>query len=152
VGVLSSPTLNIGNANLSAPTTVTAAGLVSLGDINLNGQRHQTSDADYLVPVPSPGTITTKLILSGDTLLRVCQRQLHQHRQHWQPCRSPATPGWRMPVTRTSSGALRPAGQQRPAILSCNSGRGGAPAITTNPGVDFGNAGTFNIDTTILAS
>jgi len=98
VGCLSSPTLTSATLISSAPTTVTAAGLVSLGDINLTGSGTKQATLNYLVPVPSPGTITTKLnSFPATTLLGVLPSRRFTSIASTGTLSLTATPGWRMP-------------------------------------------------------
>jgi len=91
-GVLSSPTLNIATLISARRPRVTAAGFVSLGDINLTGSGTKQATLNYLVPVPSPGTITTKLILRA-TRCSSLPAAASPASPALAPCRSPATPG-----------------------------------------------------------
>jgi len=96
------------------------------------------------VPVPSPGTITTKLILSGDTLLEFASGSFTSIAA-LAPCRSPATPRVADAGNTNISGALSLLGSNA-GDFELHSGAAG-PRNHHYPGVDFGNAGTFNIDT-----
>ena len=64
--------VNIGDANLSAPTTVTAASLDNTGAINIAGNRASgtTDDATLSIDGSAPSTWIGSLNISGDAVLK----------------------------------------------------------------------------------
>ncbi len=147
-GTLSNTTtLSIGNPFLSAPTTVAAAGLGSLGNINLTGSATNLATLNF-TGAAAPTTVSTAVRLSGASLLEFASGSFTSIAGTGVLSLTGAGARVADASDTAHSGAL--------SLLNSNTGDfelhgtpslGGGPSVTTASGVNFTNGGPLNIDT-----